>query len=488
MPTLVLDDGTPLTEALLIVQWLEVTRPVPEWPALLGTGAAADGILSRAGIALGAIEASTITIITRKVTAPTLFDVIAAVTFSTTSSCATPTRRGCRRRHGCRRWPRRGTRGRPSQPPGPTSRPEPVGELPVATRWHTETIMRLQPARPVRFLEPPATLAEAAPAPDDAAARQAAQVWLERFHDCVCLALDAYGERSGSSGASAGVEVFEFRDTGLNLRALAKLADGRATVAFRGTVGVFGLSCNWRKVNLKAGHVGEPARHAGFAAAWDVLRPQIERWLAEHRPQSVALTGHSMGAALAQLAALDLRHTQRIEQVVLFATPMLGGAEFNRLIVESSLGDEEGLLEHRTRRYLMLTDAIGWKLPMLLGYEPLEPVERIDRGGVPQRQVPGSFAQAATAVMAPAGIPVSEPGYLRGLARSAPDMGPPHAIEALVPSFKPMAVAYGPLGWVALYMAAWLGALAKAVGYHSMVGYAEALGARTRRPFLGGPS
>lgn len=70
----------PLTEALLIVQWLEVTRPAPEWPALLGTGAATDGILSRAGIALGAIEASTITIITRKVTAPTLFDVIAAVT------------------------------------------------------------------------------------------------------------------------------------------------------------------------------------------------------------------------------------------------------------------------------------------------------------------------------------------------------------------------------------------------------------------------
>lgn len=339
----------------------------------------------------------------------------------------------------------------------------------------------------MRFLDRPATHAGPPSAPNDAAAERAAQDRLERFHDCVNLALEAYGERSGSSGASATGEVFEFCDPGLNLRALAKLSDGRATVAFRGTVGFFGLSSNWRKVNLKAGHVGEPARHAGFAAAWTVLRPQIERWLAEHRPQSVALTGHSMGAALAQLAALDLRHTQRIEQVVLFATPMMGGAEFNRLIVESSLVDEEGLLEHRTRRYLMLTDAIAWKLPMLLGYQPLEPVERIDRAGVKQQQVPGSFAQAATAVMAPAGTPVSEPGYQRGLARSGPDMGPPHAIEALVPSFKPMAVAYGPLGWVALYMAAWLGALAKAVGYHSMVGYAEALGVRARRPFFGGP-
>lgn len=74
VPTLILGDGTPLTEALLIVQWLEATRPPPDWPGLLGSGAAAAGVLSRAGIALGAIEASTITIITRKVTAPVLFD------------------------------------------------------------------------------------------------------------------------------------------------------------------------------------------------------------------------------------------------------------------------------------------------------------------------------------------------------------------------------------------------------------------------------
>lgn len=74
VPTLVLDDGTPLSECLLIVQWLEATRPAPQWPGLVGQGAATAGVLSRAGIAIGAIEASTITIITRKVTAPVLFD------------------------------------------------------------------------------------------------------------------------------------------------------------------------------------------------------------------------------------------------------------------------------------------------------------------------------------------------------------------------------------------------------------------------------
>ncbi len=74
VPTLVLDDGTPLTEVLLIVQWLEVTRPAPDWPSLIGPAATAAGVLSRAGIAMGVIEASVITIITRKVTAPALFD------------------------------------------------------------------------------------------------------------------------------------------------------------------------------------------------------------------------------------------------------------------------------------------------------------------------------------------------------------------------------------------------------------------------------
>ena len=75
VPTLVLDDGTPLSECLLIVQWLEATRPAPAWPSVLGADPVrVAGVLSRTGVAIGAIEASTITIITRKVTAPVLFD------------------------------------------------------------------------------------------------------------------------------------------------------------------------------------------------------------------------------------------------------------------------------------------------------------------------------------------------------------------------------------------------------------------------------
>lgn len=72
VPTLILDDGTALAESLLIVMWLEHTRPAPDWPTLLGADSA--GVLARAGMAMGVIDAAVHTIIIRKVTAPVLFD------------------------------------------------------------------------------------------------------------------------------------------------------------------------------------------------------------------------------------------------------------------------------------------------------------------------------------------------------------------------------------------------------------------------------
>jgi glutathione S-transferase len=75
VPTLVTDEGVPIAECMAIVMWLEHKHP--NGPSLLGSdgkGRDVAGILSRAGAAIGVIEAATITIITRKVTAPTLFD------------------------------------------------------------------------------------------------------------------------------------------------------------------------------------------------------------------------------------------------------------------------------------------------------------------------------------------------------------------------------------------------------------------------------
>ena len=72
VPTLITDDGAPLTESLLIALWLETTRPPPKYPSLVGNDPT--GVLSRAGMAMGVIDAAAHTIIIRKVTAPALFD------------------------------------------------------------------------------------------------------------------------------------------------------------------------------------------------------------------------------------------------------------------------------------------------------------------------------------------------------------------------------------------------------------------------------
>ena len=63
VPTLVADGGRPLTESLLIVMWLEHHRPSP---SLLGAEPTA--VVSRAGIAMGVIDAAVHTLIGRKIT------------------------------------------------------------------------------------------------------------------------------------------------------------------------------------------------------------------------------------------------------------------------------------------------------------------------------------------------------------------------------------------------------------------------------------
>ena len=62
VPALVLDSGLPLTESLLIVLWLETQRPPP---SLLGSEP--DRAISKAGVAMGAIDAAAAIIISRRI-------------------------------------------------------------------------------------------------------------------------------------------------------------------------------------------------------------------------------------------------------------------------------------------------------------------------------------------------------------------------------------------------------------------------------------
>lgn len=62
VPALITDEGKPLTESLLIVLWLEARRPQP---SLLGEDPTAT--ISRAGVAMGVIDAAVHTLVGRKI-------------------------------------------------------------------------------------------------------------------------------------------------------------------------------------------------------------------------------------------------------------------------------------------------------------------------------------------------------------------------------------------------------------------------------------
>ncbi len=103
----------------------------------------------------------------------------------------------------------------------------------------------------------------------------------------------------------------------------------------------------------------QPGRHVGFSIAWAALKEQVEDWLSEALEQQaidqIVYSGHSLGGAMAQIAAFDHARIEvgekdrgitpkMIGAVVTFGAPAVGTPkfveEFGRL-----LGDRTVLLE-----------------------------------------------------------------------------------------------------------------------------------------------
>ncbi|HXO22644.1 MAG TPA: lipase family protein [Thermoanaerobaculia bacterium] len=149
---------------------------------------------------------------------------------------------------------------------------------------------------------------------------------------CVEAARLAY--KKAESGAQAMEELraifrgialdrFEFLDEWDTEAFLAGSPD-LAVLAFRGTeqkVGDFAT-------DLDAAQVGWPRGgrvHAGFAHALKIAWPTIETWLATPpQPRRLIFTGHSLGAALATLAA----SLHPPDALYTFGSPRVGDAAF----------------------------------------------------------------------------------------------------------------------------------------------------------------
>ena len=92
-------------------------------------------------------------------------------------------------------------------------------------------------------------------------------------------------------------------------------------------------------VRLVSGYGGKV--HAGFDRAYRFVRSRVRDQVAAHARggKTVWLTGHSLGGALATLAALDLRGQKRtVKGVYTYAPPRVGNKAFSRNF-NTKLGD-----------------------------------------------------------------------------------------------------------------------------------------------------
>lgn len=165
------------------------------------------------------------------------------------------------------------------------------------------------------------------------------------------------------------ISDYRFFDQG-DTQGFGFVLDGTAFVVMRGTEG----RGDWRQ-NIRATMAGPtelippgvtwtaPHRHRGFAEAWDIIRPQVEAWLAK-RPQGQPLifSGHSLGGALAFLGAYESAMQGRnVEAVITFGAPMVGRSEWADAYKTAGLQD-------RTLRLVFDQDLVPLIL-QFIGYQ-----------------------------------------------------------------------------------------------------------------------
>lgn len=166
-------------------------------------------------------------------------------------------------------------------------------------------------------------------------------------------------------GLSAAVPVTA---RGTDTQAFAtRFADGQRLIAFRGTepdsVGDIGTDLLATLAEWPPGG----RVHQGFARAFDSVRPVIDRWLRDHPGPAPIFTGHSLGAALATLAASHWAPARYIT----FGSPRVGNEAF-----------ADGLADADGTRYVNCCDIVTCVPPDGPWYRHVGPARYIDRTGV----------------------------------------------------------------------------------------------------------
>ena len=150
--------------------------------------------------------------------------------------------------------------------------------------------------------------------------------------------------------------------------------DGTAWIAFRGTQSD---AIKDLIMDGKAWHSewhGPGRVHTGFAEAYCGQQPgtgvsvreQLAEWILRAQPEKLVLTGHSLGAALATLCAIDYPRAE----LVTFGSPRVGDAQFCAAFAGRIV-----------RRYQDCTDIVTRVPPAALDYDHVGELNYIDRLG-----------------------------------------------------------------------------------------------------------
>jgi hypothetical protein len=138
--------------------------------------------------------------------------------------------------------------------------------------------------------------------------------------------------------------------------------DHHLVLSFRGTSSLKNFDTDAQILKIPAGWA-EGKIHHGFAGALAAVWPQITQSLGMPGPQQKELwvTGHSLGAALAQLAALRLTKLgYRVRAVYTYGTPRVGDSGF--------VADYDKLLGDRTFPHINDRDVVTRVPPFSLGF------------------------------------------------------------------------------------------------------------------------